>query len=271
MSDWGGTYVTDRAIKAGLDIEMPGPTRLRSVAAVKAALAHRKISVADIDARTRAVLGFVNRAIASGVPFDAPERTVDTPEMRALLRRAAAESIGLLKNEGSILPLDRSAVRRVAVIGPNALMAAYSGGGSAQLQPLRKITPLDGIRAALAGSAAEIEVAQGLYTDRYAAEFGDLIRSPAGRDGHVRLQFFEPDRKKVLKEIETAEARIWLGDYETVPKSVEVVVEGVLQPSVSGAYEVGLACTGWAALQVDGEHMFEVSSAKVRRAAVDPR
>ena len=264
MSDWSGTYQTDKPIKAGLDIEMPGPTAVRTLTAVKGALARGRISQSDIDARVRSVLGFVDRAIASGVPFNAPERTIDSPEMLALLRRAAAESIVLLKNDAALLPLDRASVGRVAVIGSNALMAAYSGGGSAQLQPLRKVTPLDGLRAAL-GSDAEIEVVSGVYGDRYAAEFGNLIRSPSGRSGHIRLQFFHPDRRtKLLREVETPEARIWLGDFESVPKSVEVIIEGVLQPEVSGRYEIGLACTGWAALQIDGEHMFEVSSLKVR-------
>ena len=60
--------------------------------------------------------------------FDPPENAPyskigmdqnDTPEHRALALKVAEESIVLLKNDG-VLPLDRSKIKRIAVIGPNA-------------------------------------------------------------------------------------------------------------------------------------------------------
>ncbi len=82
----------------------------------------------------------------------------DTPEHRALALKLAEESIVLLKNDG-ILPLDRSKIKRIAVIGPNAnatdvLHGNYNGDAS------HPITILSGIRQ-LAGPNIEVTYAQG--------------------------------------------------------------------------------------------------------------
>ena len=86
--------------------------------------------------------------------FDPPERVAyarippevnDAPEHRALARRAAQESIVLLRNEGGLLPLD-PAIRALAVIGPNAGNAEVMWGNY-NGTPSHSVTPLAGIRA----------------------------------------------------------------------------------------------------------------------------
>ena len=57
----------------------------------------------------------------------------------------------LLKNKGGILPLSSSGNGKIAVIGPNAKTAQIMGGGSAQLNPHYRVTPWEGIAAALGG------------------------------------------------------------------------------------------------------------------------
>ena len=54
----------------------------------------------------------------------------------------------LLKNDG-VLPLDTASAERIAVIGPNAKVAQIMGGGSAQLNPHYRVSPWDGLAAAL--------------------------------------------------------------------------------------------------------------------------
>ena len=64
-------------------------------------------------------------------------------EHRGLALTAAHEAITLLKNENNIAPLDLSAIKTIAVIGPNAnrgLLGGYSG------VPKHNVTVLDGIR-----------------------------------------------------------------------------------------------------------------------------
>ncbi|MBC7478790.1 MAG: glycoside hydrolase family 3 protein, partial [Pseudorhodobacter sp.] len=131
MSDWFGSRSTAPTVNAGLDIEMPGPTRDRGdklVAAVQAGL----VDAATVRLRAGNVLRLMVRtgAIADHRPH--VERADDRAQHRALIRRAGAEGAVLVANDG-ILPLSKGA--RVAVIGPNAQVAQIMGGGSAQLNP----------------------------------------------------------------------------------------------------------------------------------------
>lgn len=71
------------------------------------------------------------------------EKDTESPETRALIRRAGAEGTVLLKNTG-ILPLSREA--RVAVIGPNAATAHDLRGGGAQMNAYRRVSPLTGLQ-----------------------------------------------------------------------------------------------------------------------------
>ena len=80
-------------------------------------------------------------------------------ESVALSKRIATESIVLLKNEGSLLPLDRSKLRSVAVIGPNADQVQF-GDYSWTRSNRDGITPLAAIRR-LAGSDLTVRYAQG--------------------------------------------------------------------------------------------------------------
>ena len=98
-----------------------------------------------IDESVQRLLKFIGKVASNGIPENAPEETKDTPEARALLRRVATSSIVLLKNEGSVLPFKKD--RSIAVIGPNAKITRYCGGGSASLRPYYAISPYDGIRA----------------------------------------------------------------------------------------------------------------------------
>jgi beta-glucosidase len=99
--------------------------------------------------------------------FDPPEKVPyaqipisqnDTPEHEALALKMARESIVLLKNDG-LLPLDRSKIKRIAVIGANAnsvpmLLGNYNG------KPARPVTILDGIRQ-VAGTNIAVIYQQG--------------------------------------------------------------------------------------------------------------
>ena len=61
----------------------------------------------------------------------------------------AAAGFVLARNERRLLPLDADALRRVAVVGPNAAVARTMGGGSATVFPPCTVSPLDGLRDAL--------------------------------------------------------------------------------------------------------------------------
>ena len=106
MSDWWGPYSTSGAANAGLDLEMPGPTKYRGDLLLQA-VGTFKVPQHILDERARNVLQLVNRCAASKIPEYAEEKVANTPKTSALLRKIGAESIVLMKNEGNILPLKK--------------------------------------------------------------------------------------------------------------------------------------------------------------------
>jgi beta-glucosidase len=102
-----GTYSTSKAINAGLDLEMPGPSRWRGQLLTHALISN-KTTQYIVGQEVREVLKLVHRATNTGVPENAPERTRDLPETADRLRRIAGESIVLLKNERNVMPLNRA-------------------------------------------------------------------------------------------------------------------------------------------------------------------
>ncbi|HKW65410.1 MAG TPA: glycoside hydrolase family 3 C-terminal domain-containing protein [Candidatus Acidoferrum sp.] len=131
VSDWGGTHSTEKASAAGLDHEEPlddflGPK-------LKEAVQAGRVSKAELDDHVHRVL---RSEFASGIVDDPVKKSVvDVEGGLETSRRIAEQSIVLLKNEKGILPLDRSKLRSIAVIGPNANTGMISGGGSAQVDP----------------------------------------------------------------------------------------------------------------------------------------
>lgn len=186
MSDWSGTYSSSEAIKAGLDLEMPGPAFMRGVC-VERGIVSGKLRPEEVDecvdrvgvvasslsSADQQVLAYVQKAQASGIPFEAEEKSEDTPAVRALLREAAESGVVLLKNDDKVLPLAPKQGMTIAVIGPNANFAAYSGGGSANLNPTYTVTPLQAIQQA-------------------AEEFGGSVKYAVGADGAKWLPLLNP-------------------------------------------------------------------------------
>lgn len=144
-----GTYSTSEAINAGRDLEMPGPPRWRGTA-LNHAVTSNKIPLATLNARVRAMLKLFQKASKSGISERAPETQSNQAEDRNPARKIAAEGIVLLKNEENILLFNKN--KRIPVIGTNAKIATYRGGGSAVLNPYYTVTPFDGISgSALSG------------------------------------------------------------------------------------------------------------------------
>ncbi len=111
---------------------------------------------------------------------DIPYSVVDSPAMRALNRDVASKCLVLLKNEGNLLPLDKSSIKTVGVIGPNAnnrkaLVGNYEGTAS------RYWTVLEGIQEYL-GDDVRVLASEGchLYKERVEGEKGDRLSEVRG-------------------------------------------------------------------------------------------
>ena len=131
LSDWGGTHSTAKAAINGLDQEMPGDDFFG--APLKKAVDSREVPEARLNDMVHRIL---RSMFACGVIDNPPVRSVVDPfQGLADARHIAEESIVLLKNDGSLLPLDAARVKSIALIGSHADVGVLSGGGSAQVDP----------------------------------------------------------------------------------------------------------------------------------------
>ena len=137
ITDWGGSNDHALGVKNGSTLEMPAPGG-DSVRELLAAVESGKISESDIDARLSELLPLVFDTKAA---LNAAPRTFDAAAHHALARRAAAESLVLLKNEGALLPL--AAGTKVAVIGDFAKNPRYQGAGSSMVNSTQVDVLLD--------------------------------------------------------------------------------------------------------------------------------
>ena len=137
ITDWGGSNDHALGVKNGSTLEMPVPGG-DSVRELLAAVESGKISESDIDARLSELLPLVFDTKAA---LDAAPREFDAAAHHVLARRAAEESLVLLKNEGSLLPL--AAGTKVAVIGDFAKNPRYQGAGSSMVNSTQVDVLLD--------------------------------------------------------------------------------------------------------------------------------
>jgi beta-glucosidase len=169
-----------QALEAGVDIELPDPkTNITLAESVRSG----RLSVATLD---RAVARLLRAKFLAGVfekPYADPERAVsvsNTPEHQALALEAARRSIVLLKNDSKTLPLDRSKLKSIAVIGPNAKGVRLGGYSSI---PGRGIDILQGITDK-AGAGVRVLYAEGVriteHEPNWTADpvaFGDPVKN----------------------------------------------------------------------------------------------
>jgi beta-glucosidase len=131
LSDWGGTHSTAKASAAGLDHEEPAEIFYGEP--MKKAVESGKVPMAEVDDHVHRI---VRSMFASGVIDDPPQKSVvDVEADLAIAQKIEEQSIVLLKNEHSRLPLDASKVASIAVIGAHSDVGMISGGGSAQVDP----------------------------------------------------------------------------------------------------------------------------------------
>ena len=145
------------AVRAGVNVEAPEPNcYLELVDLVRSGT----LGEPEIDDLVGPALAWKFRLGLFDDPYVDVEhavRTVGSEKNRALVLQAARETITLLKNDGNVLPLDLSALRTIAIIGPNAnrsLLGGYSG------VPAHDVSVLEGIKARV-GSAANVVYAEG--------------------------------------------------------------------------------------------------------------
>lgn len=235
---------------------MPGPTRWRG-AALTHAVSANKVKMSELDTRVREVLNLVRTASKSGVPEGAPEKELDRPKDRELLREVAANAAVLLKNDDGVLPLKKN--KTIAVIGPNSKIATYCGGGSASLNAYRAVTPFDGIDAQAEG---DVLFSQGAYGHKMLPQLGKDLVSWDGKTGFTVRTFNDPPSvhdREMLEERHLTDANIFFVDYAhpNLKPIWYAEADGYFTPTESGIYDFGLSVTGTANLFIDGHLLID--------------
>lgn len=191
-TDWIAGADTVASAEAGVCVEMPAGDRALG-ARLAEAVRDGRVAESTVDALAGRMLS-VFESLGALDDAPGPELSVDRPEHRALARRAAADAMVLLRNEpvdgGPVLPIDPAEITSIAVIGPNAARAQIMGGGSANLRPFHRTSPLDAFRRRL-GVSIDIGDAEGCNIDeRPPLLAGRTVVAPDGRQGFL-LEVFD--------------------------------------------------------------------------------
>ncbi|KAJ3996989.1 glycoside hydrolase family 3 protein [Lentinula boryana] len=270
MSDWFGVYSIDHSINAGLDLEMPGTNKWRTLDLVKRSIGSRKITLRTVKARARKVLEFVQKCCQECpevLDGDGQERTVETDEDKALMRKVAAESIVLLKNKGGLLPLrpKEQGLKKIAIVGGNAKARVLSGGGSAALKPSYFISPYDGIVNALEknfGDDVEVSYCEGARAYMTMPTLEQELITEDGKPGWIGTWYSHLDdvsmtpAEEPMSSFPVDETRIFIST--SYPKELTtrwtLKLRGFLRPrKVDTSFEFGLMVAGRAKLFIDGQ------------------
>ena len=174
VSDWGGAHDLEQSVKNGLDIEFGTWTDGLTMGATNAydnyylslpymrAIQEGKFTQKELDDKVRRVLRLFYRTTMN------PNRSHGffcSESHYAAAKQIAEEGIVLLQNKNNVLPINTQQVKRVLVVGENAIKMMTVGGGSSSLKVQREISPLEGLKVRLAKDGIEVDYARGYVGD----------------------------------------------------------------------------------------------------------
>lgn len=255
VSDWGAVWDRVRALRAGLDLEMPANPEHEQ--GVRDALAAGELDPAIVERAFDRLERVIRRAHASLA--DAPD-SFDADAHHDLARRAAEQCIVLLANDG-VLPLARET--RVAVVGEFARTPRYQGAGSSRVNPTRLDNALDAITA-LAGH--ELPFAPGFTTARGQDLAPDAHEAAVAiaRDADVVLAFLGLGESHESEGYDRAHADLpaeqlaLLEDILAVNPNVVVVLSNGSSVLLPFADRVRAVVEGWLLGQAGGGALADV-------------
>ena len=157
VSDWGGTHSTMGAALGGLCVQMTGDNYFGQ--ALIDSVRNGALNESVVDAKVREILRL--RFAIEPVPEDVANTIMTSqPETQQVAYEIAQKSIVLLKNEAGNLPIAKD-VKKIAVIGQNAVLTTAAGGIGAGVKTLYEVTPLEGIQKRADEAGIEVVYAPG--------------------------------------------------------------------------------------------------------------
>lgn len=261
VSDWGAVHDIFEPVAAGLDLEMPGPARYFGHF-LESAVHNWQVDEKLVDEAARRMLLLLFR---SGVMDGSGGETGsgDTPEHRALAREVAANSMVLLKNEDSVLPLKAEQVNTLAVIGLNA-SHMVSGGGSSRVDPHYWVTPLAALQAKM-GDQIEIRYEPG-YDNQVIPKAVEktCFTHPDGVSKGLLGEYFnnlDGTGEPVVTQVD-ANVNAWYGSSGPAPSVINpnhfsIHWSGTFTAPETGDTEFFINNTGTARIWLDGKLILE--------------
>lgn len=173
ISDWGAVHDTPSAVKGGLDMEFGSWTNGLTNGASNAydnyffanpyleGIKNGTYSEDELNDKVRRVLRLTFR---TAMDRNRPYGSLNSDEHVAACRKIGQEGVVLLQNNNNLLPLNTDKVKKIAVVGENAIKMMTVGGGSSSLKARYEITPLDGLKKRF-GDDVEIVYARGYVGD----------------------------------------------------------------------------------------------------------
>ena len=261
VSDWGAALETVENAHGGLDLEMPGPGNTWGKKLLEAVTE----GLVDEEVINDKVERILNIAEFSG-RFDSPENKLEKSNIRKshnkLLRKVASEGMVLLKNK-KILPLKKSAIKKLAVIGPNAKNSQIIGGGSASLKPHYQIHPFEALQERFSDYFS-ISYAEGAKTNKYLPKLNERLFSNS-EDGFL-VEYFDKEinKDKLISSEVLKGNKFWV--FEGFAKdiinkeerpSVIVRFSCDYSPDVSGEHDFEIFGIGLGKLKIDGKVLID--------------
>ena len=265
MSDWFGMHSTVASANAGVDLEMPGPTRYRGQMLTDA-VQQGQVSEAQIRSLARSVLTLMQRTGALDAAGPGAETTRDNVADRLLVRRAGSAGMVLLRNQPSpagqpTLPIATDRLRTVAIVGPNATIGQIMGGGSAHVTPTHTVHPLEALRARFVAAGVQVVHSAGCAIHRRTPEINLQLCD------EMRVDFFvdpddldRADATPVSSGVTGTTRVIWATDpvgLNNGDPTFGVRFSTNFTADASGLWTFGIESIGPAQLSIDGQMLID--------------
>jgi beta-glucosidase len=245
MSDWGATYDGVEAANGGQDLEMPSGAFMNRKNLLPA-IEQGKVSMATIDDKVRRIL---NTAVRFGW-LDRDQTDWSIPRYnqqgRQAALNAAREGLVLLKNEGNLLPLSKSKIKSILVVGPDAYPAVPVGGGSAGVQPFSAVSYMEGLSNYL-GPDVMVHHSRGVPSFAEMAEATIFTTAAANGQPGLNAEYFNNADLQGPPAVSRTERRMNFGQGSRMVLPLEVASyrwTGYYLPEASGPHDVLVHTSG---------------------------
>ena len=245
MSDWDSTYDAVAAANGGLDLEMPSGRYLNREKLLPA-VQQGSVSAATIDDKVRRILrvavqlGWLDRdQTDSSIPLN-------NPAAKEASLQAAREGMVLLKNDASLLPLDKAKIKTILITGPDADPAVPVAGGSARVVPFAAVSFLQGLKDYL-GSSAKVLYSKGISTVSEMAQATSFSTAASGGQTGLQVDYFATEDLRGAPVLSRVEQHVDFGpapqqQFPGHTKSSRWA--GYFVPPARGSYDFFVESTG---------------------------